>query len=39
MLIVMPSGHVSTEFRLTPGARMGHDAFNDDLVKVVLPYI
>jgi enterochelin esterase-like enzyme len=39
MLIVMPAGHVSTEFRLTPGARMGHDAFNDDLVKVVLPYI
>jgi enterochelin esterase-like enzyme len=39
MLIVMPAGHTSTEFRLTPGARMGHDAFNDDLVKVVLPYI
>ena len=39
MLIVMPAGHISTEFRLTPGARMGHDAFNDDLVKVVLPYI
>jgi enterochelin esterase-like enzyme len=39
MLIVMPAGHVSTEFRLTPGARMGHDAFNDDLVKVVLPCI
>ncbi len=39
MLIVMPAGHVSTEFRLMPGARMGHDAFNDDLVKVVLPYI
>jgi enterochelin esterase-like enzyme len=39
MIIVMPAGHISTEFRLTPGFRMGHDAFNDDLVKVVLPYI
>ncbi|MGC2301004.1 MAG: alpha/beta hydrolase-fold protein [Acidobacteriaceae bacterium] len=39
MLIVMPAGHISTEFHLRPSARMGHDAFNDDLVKVVLPYI
>ncbi|UWZ85886.1 esterase [Occallatibacter riparius] len=39
MIIVMPAGHTSTEFRLTPGVRMGHDAFNDDLVKVVLPYV
>lgn len=39
MIIVMPAGHTSTEFRLTPGVRMGHDAFNDDLIKVVLPYI
>ena len=39
MLIVMPAGHTSTEFRLTPGVRMGHDAFNDDLTKVVLPFI
>jgi enterochelin esterase family protein len=39
MIIVMPAGHISTDFRLTPGFRMGHDAFNDDLVKVVLPYI
>ncbi len=39
MIIVMPAGHISTEFHLTPGVRMGHDAFNDDLVKVVLPYI
>lgn len=39
MIIVMPAGHISTDFRLTPGTRMGHDAFNDDLVKVVLPYI
>ena len=29
MMIVMPAGHVSTDFRLTPGARMGHDAFNE----------
>ena len=39
MIIVMPAGHTSTEFRLTPGVRMGHDAFNDDLTKVVLPYV
>lgn len=39
MMIVMPAGHVSREFRLTPGVRMGHDAFNEDLVSVVLPYI
>jgi hypothetical protein len=39
MIIVMPAGHISTDFRLTPGFHMGHDAFNDDLVKVVLPYI
>ena len=39
MIIVMPAGHISTDFRLTPGFRMGHDAFNDDLVKVVLPYV
>ena len=39
MIVVMPAGHTSTEFRLTPGVRMGHDAFNDDLVKVVVPFI
>lgn len=39
MIIVMPAGHISTDFHLSPGFRMGHDAFNDDLVKVVLPYI
>ncbi len=39
MIIVMPAGHTSTGFRLTPGVSMGHDAFNDDLVKVVLPYV
>jgi len=39
MIIVMPAGHISAEFRLTPGFRMGHDAFNEDLVKVVLPYV
>jgi enterochelin esterase family protein len=39
MMIVMPAGHVSTDFLLVPGARMGHDAFNDDLTKVVLPFI
>jgi enterochelin esterase-like enzyme len=39
MMVVMPAGHISTDFRLTPGVRMGHDAFNDDLTKVVLPLI
>lgn len=39
MIVVMPAGHISTEFRLTPGVRMGHDAFNDDLTKVVLPFV
>jgi enterochelin esterase-like enzyme len=39
MIIVMPAGHVSTDFRLTPGVRMGHDAFNEDLVSVVVPYV
>jgi enterochelin esterase family protein len=39
MMIVMPAGHTSTDFRLMPGVRMGHDAFNDDLTKVVLPFI
>jgi enterochelin esterase-like enzyme len=39
MIVVMPAGHTSTSFRLVPGVRMGHDAFNDDLIHVVLPYI
>jgi enterochelin esterase-like enzyme len=39
MIVVMPAGHTSTDFRLTPGVRMGHDAFNDDLTKVVLPFV
>ena len=39
MIIVAPAGHISTDFHLTPGFRMGHHAFNDDLVKVVLPYV
>ena len=39
MIIVMPAGHLSTEFHMTPGARIGHDAFNDDIVKVVVPYV
>lgn len=39
MIVVMPAGHISTDFRMIPGVRMGHDAFNDDLTKVVLPYV
>ena len=39
MIVVMPAGHVSTSFRLAPGVRMGHDAFNDDVIKVILPYV
>ena len=39
MIVVMPAGHLSTSFRLSPGISMGHDEFNDDLASVVLPYI
>ena len=39
MIVVMPAGHVSRDFRLTPGVRMGHDAFNQDLASIVLPYV
>jgi enterochelin esterase-like enzyme len=39
MIVVMPAGHISRDFRLTPGVRMGHDAFNDDLVSVIVPYV
>ncbi len=39
MIVVMPAGHTSTTFHLAPGVRMGHDAFNEDMIKVVLPYI
>ena len=39
MIVVMPAGHISTDFRLTPGVRMGHDAFNEDLTNVVLPFV
>ena len=39
VIIVMPAGHVSTDFRLGPGVRMGHDAFNEDLTKSVLPFV
>lgn len=40
MLVVMPAGHVSREFQLSRGRlTMGHDAFNDDLVKDVIPYV
>lgn len=39
MIVVMPAGHTSTSFHLTPGVHMGHDQFNDDMVKVVVPYI
>jgi len=39
MIVVMPAGHTSTDFHLTPGFRMGHDAFNDDLIKVILPWV
>jgi enterochelin esterase-like enzyme len=39
MILVMPAGHTSTSFHFEPGVRMGHDAFNDDIINVVLPYI
>jgi enterochelin esterase family protein len=40
MIIVMPAGHVSREFRLSADRNsMGHDQFNEDLVQVVIPYV
>lgn len=41
MIVVMPAGHVSREFRLGPSAltTMGHDQFNQDLIGTVIPYI
>lgn len=39
MIVVMPAGHISATFRLTPGVRMGHDAFNEDVIKVIVPYM
>ena len=40
MIIVMPAGHTSKEFHFSPGGpRMGHDAFNEDLVSVIVPYV
>lgn len=37
MIVVMPAGHVSRNFRLN--SVMGHDAFNDDLIDTIVPYI
>lgn len=40
MIIVMPAGHTTKEFRFNPGGpRMGHDAFNEDFVSVIVPYV
>ncbi len=40
MIIVMPAGHISREFRLSADRNsMGHDKFNDDLVDVVIPFV
>jgi enterochelin esterase-like enzyme len=40
MLIVMPAGHVTRGFQLSTGQNtMGHDAFNEDLVGSIIPYI
>jgi len=40
MIVVMPAGHVSREFRLSAGRNtMGHDAFNQDLTGTVIPYV
>jgi enterochelin esterase family protein len=39
MIVVMPAGHLSADFHLGPGTRMGHDGFNEDLTGVVTPYI
>lgn len=40
MIIVMPAGHISRDFQLRAGLNtMGHDAFNEDLVRSIIPYI
>jgi enterochelin esterase family protein len=40
MIVVMPAGHVSRDFRTGSGAgNIGHDAFNKDLVEDIVPYV
>jgi enterochelin esterase family protein len=40
MIVVMPAGHISSDFRAGGGvSTIGHDAFNKDLVGDVMPYI
>lgn len=40
MIVVMPAGHVSREFRLSLDRNsMGRDKFNDDLVGDVIPWV
>lgn len=39
MIVVMPAGHTTTEFRMGPGGRIGRDNFNDDLVSVIMPFV
>lgn len=40
MIVIMPMGHISRDFQLRTGQdTMGHDAFNEDLVGSVIPYV
>lgn len=39
MIIVMPAGHVSRTFAFSDPSMMGHDAFIDDVINVVVPYV
>lgn len=40
MIVVMPAGHISRDFRLRAGMNtMGHDKFNEDLTGSIIPYI
>ncbi|MGA3159918.1 MAG: alpha/beta hydrolase-fold protein [Terracidiphilus sp.] len=40
MIVVMPAGHISRDFRMGSGSgSIGHDVFNKDLVEDIMPYV
>jgi enterochelin esterase-like enzyme len=41
MIVVMPAGHMSRDFRLAPDTTtsIGHDGFNDELIGSVIPFV
>jgi enterochelin esterase-like enzyme len=39
MIVVMPAGHVTHEMRQFDPDKMGLDAFNDDFINDILPYV